>query len=369
MLVLGIESSCDECSAAVVEDGRLIHAQIIAGQEASHAPFAGVVPEVASRRHVELILPVVTETLARAGIEVSAVDAVAATSRPGLSGSLLVGLSFAKGLALARSIPLLAVDHIYAHLYAPRLSFRDGIAGGSESCVGPYPYLGLLVSGGHTVIARVEDFDTITVLGTTIDDACGEAFDKVAKHLGLGYPGGPVIDKLAEEGDDFAYLFPDPSLHKGRHRYDVSYSGLKTAVINQREKFRNERSGGSKESTGAGSDDERSGEEGEGERAADIAASFRRVAIEMIVNRVSRAVAAEGISTVVVGGGVAANRLLRRRLPEVPGIRALFPPFELCTDNAAMIAGIAYHHFARGDVSPLDVDVNSRVPLFRHSYP
>lgn len=388
MLVLGIESSCDECSAAVVEDGRLIHAQIIAGQEAAHAPFAGVVPEVASRRHVELILPVVTQTLAQAGIGVSAIDAVAATSRPGLSGSLLVGLSFAKGLALSRSIPLLAVDHIYAHLYAPHLRFREK---STAEEVGPYPYLGLLVSGGHTVIARVEDFDTITVLGTTIDDACGEAFDKVAKHMELGYPGGPVIDKLADQGDDTAYLFPDPRLHKGRHRYDVSYSGLKTAVINQREKFRNRRGGGDA-ATGSRPNDGpdgpdgprggpdggpsdgpgRKGDDGAGtaaprEHAADIAASFRRVAIEMIVDRVARAAADEGISTVVVGGGVAANTLLRRRLPEVPGIRALFPPFELCTDNAAMIAGLAYHHLARGETSPLDVDVNSRVPLFRRS--
>src|SRR6056297_75690 len=251
MLVMGIESSCDECAIAVVEDGRRILSNEIASQIDIHRPFDWVVPEIASRMHTEWILSVARQSLKNAGVGLDKIDGIAVTNRPGLVGSLLIGLNFAKGLALARNIPFVGIDHIRAHLYAPHLEYDI-----------EYPYLGLLVSGGHTVISRVEDFDTIKVMGATIDDACGEAFDKVAKHYRLGYPGGLAIDKLASKGDANAFSFPDPSLKKGEHRYDVSYSGLKTAVINQIDQFRN----------------------GESEKSAEnIAASFQKTAIEMVL--------------------------------------------------------------------------------------
>ncbi|MDR0323481.1 MAG: tRNA (adenosine(37)-N6)-threonylcarbamoyltransferase complex transferase subunit TsaD, partial [Treponema sp.] len=226
MKVLGIETSCDECSASVVEDGEKILSNVIASQIPFHAPWNGVVPEIASRKHTEWIYQVTKEAIEKAGLTVEDIDAVAVTSRPGLFGSLLVGLSFAKAFAWARDIPFIAVCHMLAHLYAPRL-----LPGGKPA----YPFLGLLVSGGHTIICRADDFDNITVMGTTIDDAIGEAFDKVAKFYNFGYPGGAVIDKMAADGDSEAFRFPLPSLHKADHRYDVSYSGIKTAVTSQLE--------------------------------------------------------------------------------------------------------------------------------------
>ena len=258
MKVLGIESSCDECSVAVVESGSHILSNVIATQLSIHRPYNGVVPEIASRTHTEWIWPVVKKAIDEAGIPKTDIDGVAVTNRPGLVGSLLVGLSFAKGFAYAIDRPFVAVDHIRAHLYAAHLEYEID-----------YPYLGLIVSGGHTIISRVDDFDSIKVLGTTIDDACGEAFDKVAKHYGFGYPGGLAIDKLARTGDSSTYNFPDPSLHKGKHAYDVSYSGLKTAVINQRGQFKVK--------------------EGE-DRPEDIAASFEKAAVDLLVKRVSKAV-------------------------------------------------------------------------------
>jgi N6-L-threonylcarbamoyladenine synthase len=258
MLVLGIESSCDECAAAVVEDGRRILSNEVASQIEIHRPYDGVVPEIASRLHTQWIQPVVSTALAAAGVSVPELGGIAVTNRPGLVGSLLVGLNFAKGVSLAHGIPMVGVDHIRAHLYAPHLEFDIR-----------YPYLGVIVSGGHTIISLVRDFDAIEVLGTTIDDACGEAFDKVAKHYRLGYPGGAAIDRLAARGNPHAFHFPDPDLKKGSHRYDVSYSGLKTAVINQLDQFWDGES-------------EKSGE--------NIAASFQRTAIEMLIKRIRRAV-------------------------------------------------------------------------------
>jgi len=223
MKILGIETSCDECSASVVEDGEKILSNVVATQIPFHIQYSGIVPEIASRKHTEWIYAVTRQALEKAELDVNDIDAIAVTNRPGLFGSLLVGLSFAKAFAWARNIPLIAVDHMLAHLYAPRLTekgFRP-----------EYPFLGLLVSGGHTIICRADNFDDIKVLGTTIDDAVGEAFDKIAKYYDFGYPGGAVIDKMAKNGDPTAFNFPMPSLHKGDHRYDVSYSGLKNAVI------------------------------------------------------------------------------------------------------------------------------------------
>ncbi len=337
MKILGIESSCDECSASVVEDGKVILSNIIATQIDFHREYNGVVPEIASRLHTEWITSVVKKALEESSLDLNSIDGIAVTNRPGLVGSLLVGVSFAKGLALALDKPIIGIDHIRAHLYAPHLEYDI-----------KYPYLGLLVSGGHTLISKVDSFDDITVLGTTIDDACGEAFDKVAKHYKLGYPGGVAVDELSKKGDPDAFNFPDSSLHKGDHRYDVSYSGLKTAVINQIDHFWNGRSEKSKEN---------------------IAASFQKAAIMMLIKRLKLAVKDTGIKTVVAGGGVVANSLLRKELENLKNVKTLFPSLRLCTDNGAMIAGLGYHYLIRGDSYNLSFTASARVDAFRKKYP
>jgi N6-L-threonylcarbamoyladenine synthase len=333
MLVLGIESSCDECAASVVEDGRSIRSDIVATQIPFHAKYQGVVPEIASRKHTEWIYGVVDQALKEAGLAPSEIDGIAVTARPGLIGSLLVGISFAKGMAFSLGKPFIGVNHILAHLYAPQLE-------------GPvdYPFLGLLVSGGHSIICRVTDFDEIEVLGTTIDDAAGEAFDKVSKYYGFGYPGGAVIDSLASRGDPTAFAFPKPSLHKGEHRYDVSYSGLKTAAIHQLEQYR------------------RHGAEATPEN---IAASFQKAAVDILLSRVYRAIEDTGLTTIVAGGGVAANSYLRSELGARKGLDVRFPPLRLCGDNGAMVAGLGCRFLARGDRSAYDLNASARVPLFR----
>lgn len=338
MNVLGIETSCDECSIAVVKDGREILSNIVATQIERHAPWNGVVPEIASRLHVEWIEEVMSSALDEAGVTLAdGIDAIAVTSRPGLIGSLLVGLSYAKGLAWAAGKDWVGVDHMMAHLYAPLLEYEI-----------EFPFLGLIVSGGHTILCRVESMDEVSVLGTTIDDACGEAFDKVAKFYDMGYPGGVILDRLAEKGDPGAFRFPEPRLHKGDHRYDVSYSGLKTAAINQLEKFRTEGAEASLEN---------------------IAASFRKAAIDMLVKRVKRAAADTGIDRVVVGGGVSANLYLRKALTEDVELEAYFPSMKLCTDNGAMIAALGYHRLMAGERGELNMNAAARVSGFRKPYP
>lgn len=337
MLVLGIETSCDESSASVVRDGKKILSNIIASQVNIHRPYYGVVPEIASRAHTEIIWEVVDQALSAAGVDKGEIDGVAVTARPGLVGSLLIGIAFGKSFAYASGLPFIGIDHIKAHLYAPQLE-----------CDVEYPYAGLLVSGGHTIVCIMEDYDTITVYGTTIDDACGEAFDKVAKYYDLGFPGGVAIDKLAENGDDRAFSFPQPSLHKGDHRYDFSYSGLKTAVITQIDQFRNEGFEKTKEN---------------------IAASFQRAAIEMLVDRVRKLLKDTGFKILVAGGGVAANSLLRKELGALENVNVVFPSMKLCTDNGAMVAGLGYHYLRDGITSGLDLNADARVPIFRKSYP
>jgi N6-L-threonylcarbamoyladenine synthase len=322
---------------AVVEDGTKILSNVVATQLNIHRPYNGVVPEIASRTHTEWIWPVVTEAIGEAGIKKGDIDGVAVTNRPGLVGSLLVGLSFAKGFAFGLNRPFVAVDHIRAHLYAAHLEYAI-----------EYPYLGLIVSGGHTIISRVDDFDTIKVIGTTIDDACGEAFDKVAKHYDFGYPGGVAIDKLARNGNSDAYGFPDPSLHKGEHAYDVSYSGLKTAVINQLDQF--------KKKSGTN-------------RPEDIAASFEKAAVDLLLKRVSRALKDEELTRLVAGGGVAANTYFREAVGAFEEVEVYFPSLKLCTDNGAMIAGLGYHYLAKGANSGWDANAFSRVGGFRKTYP
>ena len=335
MKVLGIESSCDETAAAVVENGRTILSNVIATQIPFHEMYSGVVPESASRKHAEWILPVVRRALDEAGLKPSDVDAVAATNRPGLMGSLLVGLTFAKTFAWTLGKPFIAVNHMLGHLYAAHL----------EQDI-PYPYLGLLVSGGHSIICKVSDFDDIEVLGTTIDDAVGEAFDKVAKFYGFGYPGGVIIDKLAKNGDENAATFPLPSLHKGEHRYDVSYSGLKTAAINQLDKFWNE---------------------GYKKTPENIAAAFQKAAVQILLSRLFKAAEDTGLKTVVAGGGVAANSRLRALLAERSDLHCIFPPLKLCTDNGAMIAGVGYRYLQRGETSSWNTTSYARVDGFKRS--
>ena len=336
MKILGIETSCDECSAAVVESGRTILSNEVATQIELHRPYDGVVPEIASRLHTEWISSVVQRALDQAQVTLDDIDGIAVTNRPGLVGSLLVGLNFAKSLAYARNIPFVGVDHIRAHLYAPHL--EQDIA---------YPFLGLLVSGGHTVISHVTGFDEIDVLGTTIDDAIGEAFDKVAKHYNMGFPGGVVVDRLAQQGDMHTYNFPDPSLHKGSHTFDVSYSGLKTAVINQADQFYS----------------------GSGEKSLEnIAASFQRAAVEILMKRIRKALKHTGLKRLVAGGGVAANSRLRQELKTLDA-EVIFPSLRLCTDNGAMIAGIGYQYLKRGDRDLYSLQAFPRVQAFKRSYP
>jgi N6-L-threonylcarbamoyladenine synthase len=345
MKILGIETSCDECAAAVVEDGKKVLSNIIATQIPFHKPFNGVVPEIASRKHTEWIYNVVKEALDKAKLNPGDVDAVAVTNRPGLLGSLIVGLSFAKAFAWARNIPLIAVDHMLAHLYASQLNTDAASLNNNEALT--YPFLGLLVSGGHSIICRADAFDDITVLGATIDDAAGEAFDKVAKHYNFGYPGGLVIDRMAQDGDSGAFRFPMPSLHKGPHRCDVSYSGLKNAVINQLDLFR------VKKDT----------------RPEDIAASFQKTAVEILLRALFNAAQDSSLTTIAAGGGVAANSYLRSRLAEQKELHCVFPPPEFCGDNGAMIAGIAFHYLSRGDSSPLSITASARVEGFKKKYP
>ncbi len=334
MIVLGIETSCDECSAAVVENGNNVLSNVVATQIELHKPYEGVVPELASRLHTEWIDQVVKTAIIQAGITKEDIDAVAVTNRPGLLGSLLVGVNFAKGLAATLNVPFITIDHIRAHLFASQI----------ENPL-EYPYLGVLVSGGHTVICKVNSYDDVGVLGTTIDDAIGEAFDKVAKHYNLGYPGGVVIDRLSKNGDSKAFLFPGPSLSKG-HEFDVSYSGLKTAVINQLDKFHVEGCEKSNEN---------------------IAASFQRAAVGILMKRIKLALKETGLKRVSAGGGVAANSLLRSELKDLEkgGYTVTFPSLKLCTDNGAMIAGLAYNYLKDGYTDTFDISASARVSAFK----
>lgn len=335
MNVLGIETSCDECAASVVVDGKTILSNVIATQIDEHRIYYGVVPELASRIHTEWIAPTVKAAVEDAGVEI---DAVAVTNRPGLLGSLLVGVSFAKGYAAANKIPLIGIDHIRAHLYAPQI--EEELA---------YPYLGVLVSGGHTVICKVTGYDELEVLGTTIDDAIGEAFDKVAKHYDLGYPGGIAIDRLAQKGNPLAFRFPGPKIREKTNPYDISYSGLKSAAINHLDKYWDGKSEKSNEN---------------------IAASFQRSAINMLIKRIRAALADTGLTRISVGGGVAANSYLRSELMQFRkgGYEVAFPSMQLCTDNAAMIAALAYHYLKDGVRDGYDMKASARVSAFKKQY-
>ena len=335
MTVLGIETSCDECSAAVVVDAKEVLSNVIATQIELHKPYQGVVPELASRLHTEWIEQVVDAAISKAGITKEDLDAVAFTNRPGLLGSLLVGVNFAKCFASTLDIPFIAIDHIRAHLYASQI----------ETPL-EYPYLGVLVSGGHTVICKVNSYDSVDVHGTTIDDAIGEAFDKVAKFYDLGYPGGVVIDRMSKSGDANAFAFPGPTMDRDKHPYDMSYSGLKTAVINQKDRFLNP---------------------GHEDTKENIAASFQRQAVNILMRRVKVALKDTGLTRISAGGGVAANSLLRKELKDLEkgGYTVTFPSLKLCTDNGAMVAGLAYNYLKDGFRDDVSVSASARVSAFK----
>jgi N6-L-threonylcarbamoyladenine synthase len=332
--ILGIESTCDETAAALVVDGYDVRSNVVATQVELHAKYRGVVPEIASRAHIENILPVLRESLAGTDSGINTIDAVAVAHRPGLIGSLLVGVTAAKTLAWALGKPLIGVDHVHAHLYSVVLESRQ---------TPPLPAVGLVVSGGHTALYRVGGWLDVQLIGSTIDDAVGEAYDKVAAILGLGYPGGPVLDKLAEKGDPRAVQFPRTLL--GRDSLDFSFSGLKTAVL-----YHVRGVPGRGESVKSG------GPAVLGEQqVANIAASFQAACVDVIVKKLGRAIEQTGAKSVIVGGGVSANRGLREALTRLP-VPAFVPPMKYCTDNAAMSAGLAHVYFNEGRFNALDLD-------------
>lgn len=328
-LILGLESSCDETAAALVRSDRTIVAHALAGQEAAHRPYGGVVPEIAARAHVEILTPLIEQALGEAGVGLDAVDAIAATAGPGLIGGVMVGLVTGKALAHAAGKPLIAVNHLEGHALSPRLADPD-LA---------FPYLLLLVSGGHCQLLLVEGVGRYRRLATTIDDAAGEAFDKTAKLLGLGFPGGPAVERAAGAGDPKAVPLPRPLVGSAEPHF--SFAGLKSAVLRARD---------------AGT-----------WRAEDIAASFQQAVVDCLIDRTTRAIdGADGATALVVAGGVAANQAVRSALTElaqVSGLRFVAPPLWLCTDNAAMIAWAGAERFAAGLTDSLDTPARARWPL------
>lgn len=333
MLILGIETACDDTSASVVEDGKNILSNVIWTQKKVHARFSGVVPELAARRHAEVITLAVREALDTAGVTFADIDAVGVNNRHGLLRSIVVGVAAAKAIAYAHNLPLVGVHHIEGHIYSNIIKNPD---------IG-FPHICLTVSGGHNLLVVVADHGKYELIGRTLDDAAGEAFDKIAKRLGLGFPGGPVIDKTAKNGNPKAFDFPRPMMN--RKTYDFSFSGLKTAVVNAIQDL---------EARNADN------------YAADIAASFQQAVVDVLVKKTVWAAAEHRISTVSAAGGVAANSLLRETLggmAEKHALKIVFPEMSLCTDNGAQIAALAYYKLANGIRSGLDLDAKANAPL------
>ena len=327
MKILAIESSCDETAAAVVEDGRKVLSSIVASQVEEHKLYGGVVPEIASRRHAEAITPVVRESLEQAGVTLSDIDAIAVTYAPGLIGALLVGVNFAKGLALSANLPLVPVHHLRSHIASNYITNPD---------LKP-PFLCLVVSGGHSHIVMVEDYTKMKIIGKTRDDAAGEAFDKAARTMGMPYPGGIDLDKVAEEGNPLAFKLPRPTVSGSE--YDFSFSGLKTAVINL---IHN------------------SQQKGTEINKADICASFRYAVVDCLTTNFIKAAEDTGVKRLVIAGGVSANSLLRRTLEDEckkRGFELYMPEKSLCGDNAAMVGAQGYYEYLSGNIA--DTELNA----------
>jgi N6-L-threonylcarbamoyladenine synthase len=336
MLILGIDTSCDDTSAAVVEDGRKIISNIVSSQSDIHTRYGGIVPELASRRHIEMIMPVVQEALRKAGITLSDLSAIAVCHGPGLIGSLLVGCSFAKAVCYARNIPLVAVNHLEGHLLSSFL----------EEPAPAFPFISLIVSGGHTSLYLAEDYGTYRALGGTRDDAAGEAYDKVSKLLGLGYPGGPIIDRLAQEGNPKAVAFPRAYLPDS---LDFSFSGIKTAVLHHLKSLPPDSSLVTDYSL-----------------VANIAASFQAAVVDVLVRKTEWAVKKKGTGRVTISGGVSANSGLRQKMKEMgekKQIEIFIPSVSLCTDNAAMIAVAGFHRLKKGELAGLDLNPKAYLSL------
>lgn len=333
VLILGIDTSCDDTSASVVLNGRTILSNVVSSQVAVHTEFGGIVPELASRRHIEMIWPVVDSALEQGGVGLSEITAISVCKGPGLIGSLLVGLCFAKSISYVSDIPLIGVNHLEGHIYSNFLS----------EPAPEYPFVSLIVSGGHTSLILVRNFGDYEVLGSTRDDAAGEAFDKVAKLLGLPYPGGPVIEKLATDGATDDIPLPRPMLNEG---LDFSFSGLKTAVKNEIRK--------------------RCSESPIDTRIQkNLAASFQEAVIEVLLTKARRALRKTSVKAIALSGGVAANERLREAFRSLSdeGFSVYLPEKSLCTDNAAMIAASGYLHYLKGDISGLDLNAEAVLPL------
>ena len=333
--VLAIESSCDETAAAIVENGRIIHSNLVASQASLHAQYGGVFPEVASRQHIRTIFTIIDQSLKKAHVSLSDLDAIAVTRGPGLPGSLVVGMNAAKGLAIASGLPLIGVNHLEAHLYSAWL-YEAGTPPKSEV---EFPLLALIVSGGHTELVFMEDHSKYRSLGSTLDDAAGEAFDKVARLLNLEYPGGPSIQKAAEEGDVEAFDFPRAWLEGSSN---FSFSGLKTAVLREVQKIKSSR---------------------KPLPVSDIAASFQKAVVDVLVGKTIQAAEAWNARHIVVAGGVSANRCLRQEFQYRSKLPLHIPSLDFCTDNAAMVAAAGYQRFARGQRDDIAMDVLPNWPI------
>jgi len=340
--ILAIETSCDETSAAVVQDGRQVLSNVVASQMDLHAKYGGVFPELASRLHVEAIVPVISETMEKAHLGWNDLDAVAVTYGPGLAGSLLVGVNTAKGIALGRGLPLIGVNHLEGHVYAHWLQIEgDGMP--KEELV--FPLLILIVSGGHSELFKMHNHLSYERLGQTVDDAAGEAFDKVARLLGLGYPGGPVIEKKAALGNPAAYRFAKPKLEG---EYDYSFSGVKTAVLREVQRVATL---GTK------------GELPPGVPVADFAASFQAAVVDQLCDKAMKAAEATKATAILMGGGVSANKALRAAMKARAHVPVYWPPLWLCTDNAAMIGAAAFWRHQAGQRAGWDLDVEPGLRL------
>lgn len=338
-LILGIDTSCDDTAASVLKDGERILSNIVSSQTDIHKRYGGIVPELASRKHIELIIPVVDNALTTAGVFINEINAIAVCNGPGLIGSLLVGCCFAKALSYSKKIPLLAINHLEGHIFSIFLEEKKP----------SFPFLSLIVSGGHTSLFIVKGFGEYIELGKTRDDAAGEAFDKVAKILQLGYPGGPIIDRLSKYGDPKAFDFPRAYLPE---TFDFSFSGLKTAVRSQINKLKEKNAEALRTH--------------DSQLVKDIAASFQSSVVDVLVRKLEWAIIKKGIKRVTLSGGVAANSFLRERVSEMAkekDVELFLPSIAFCTDNAAMIAAAGFNHFLKGRFADLSLNPKANLPL------